>query len=163
MINYELMFDFERTYVLPLLIKPGRTHFFVRDVFDINITTDIMHRRRETLNSRVDTVSSNPEAHHKFWYSRHIVDLREEPVPKIPKILKRAFKSETFVKEYSVFKDWREDTKHTLEKSLIHDFKYWKVAKFIKEPDEYVKIQRILTDNFVDLKEIFMQVVARGG
>ena len=31
LINYELMQDPKSTYVLPIFIKPGRTHMFVKD------------------------------------------------------------------------------------------------------------------------------------
>ena len=53
LINYDLMFNLEKTYVFPIFIRPGRTHFFIRDAFDINYTTDIIHRRRESTRTIV--------------------------------------------------------------------------------------------------------------
>ena len=114
LINYELMSDPEHTYVLPIFIRPGRTHLFIRDAYDLNYNTDIFNRRRGDsggLISKQDSTGDVKNRGYRFYYSRHIVPVREEPIPKISKQMKRTFKQNKFVKEYSVFRDWKEDTK----------------------------------------------------
>ena len=164
LINYELMFNVDRSYVIPIFIKPGRTHFFVRDAFDINYTTDILHRRRVSVQGSLLSENNSTDANqgYRYYYSRHIIPVREEPIPKISKKMKRTFKVSKFQKEYSVFRDWKEDTRQTFEKCLRHDLQYWKCQKFVKDPDDYDAIVSIFTRHFSDIKEIFMQVVAMG-
>ncbi len=41
-----------------------------------------------------------------------------------------------FKKESSVFKEWKEDTEDTIAKCAEHDQKYWKVPRFVKDPNE---------------------------
>lgn len=49
LINYDLMDDPDNTYVLPIFIRPGRNHFFVRDIYNVNFNSDLYHRRRENF------------------------------------------------------------------------------------------------------------------
>lgn len=70
--------------------------------------------------------------------------------------MKRTFIKTKFDKEHSVFKDWKEDNKYTVDKCLKHDFYYWKCKKFIKDKNELSMIQNIFRENFSDLKEIFL-------
>ena len=165
LVNYELMFDADRSYVLPIFIRPGRTHFFVRDAFDINYSTDIIHRRRLSAQSNLPSENNSTDANqgYRFYYSRHTIPVREEPIPKISKKMKRTFQVAKFQKEYSVFRDWKEDTKQTFDKCLRHDMQYWKCQKFVKDPDDYDAVVRVVTRYFSDIKEIFLQVVAMGG
>ena len=69
LINYELMLNPEQTYVLPIFIKPGQTHFFVRDVS--------LHDSLRVFNRR----DNNIDVGHRFYYFRRVIDIREEPVP----------------------------------------------------------------------------------
>lgn len=41
-----------------------------------------------------------------------------------------------FVKENSVFADWRTDTRDVIEKVLENDMNHWKVNKFVKTPQD---------------------------
>lgn len=41
-----------------------------------------------------------------------------------------------FDKSDSVFKEWKEDTETSLEKSVTHDMERWKLAKFCKPATE---------------------------
>ena len=34
LINYDFLSDVRRTYVLPIFLKPGRSHFFIRTKWD---------------------------------------------------------------------------------------------------------------------------------
>ena len=47
------------------------------------------------------------------------------------KEIKRVFK-----KEKSVFKDWKEDVKHTIEKSVEIETRKWKIPRFIKDTQD---------------------------
>jgi len=52
------------------------------------------------------------------------------------KSLKRVEIKREFKKETSVFKDWKEDTPQRIAQMLDDDFNYWKVFRFIKDPEE---------------------------
>jgi len=45
-------------------------------------------------------------------------------------------KEREFDRSKSVFKDWKIDTKASLEKGFAEETAYWKVAKFVKDPNE---------------------------
>ena len=75
----------------------------------------------------------------------------------------RALKENKFEKQYSVFKNWKEDTSYTYDRCLQHDFKYWKCPKFTKDPDDLKECISIIKENFADIKEIFLQVAAYYG
>ena len=131
LINYELMDDPANTYVLPIFIRPGRTHFFIREP------------REESKEN-------------KYFYSRHIVQTRKEALPKFSKELQKEIHSKIFIKEHSVFRNWKKDTSATITTCLKHDFGYWKVPKFIKDESEVKACEEIITRNFLLLKEVFL-------
>ena len=81
-------------------------------------------------------------------------DIRQEPIPAFAKKLRRNEDCETFNKEMSVFKDWKEDNDETIRACLQHDLKYWKVKKICKRED-YEAILAIIERRFRSLKEIF--------
>jgi len=130
LINYELLTDLESTYVLPIFIKPGRNHFFIRD------TEEIDEENQES--------SSQEEGGPPFFYSRHIVKVRDEPIPKISKQLEKELTSKNFSKEHSVFRDWKEDTPQTIQGCLNHDFRYWKINKFVKDEADLKSCEAVI-------------------
>ena len=86
LINYELIDNLDNAYVLPIFIRPGRTHFFVRDVFNVNFASDLYHRRLENMKGKPPKDSG-----YRYYYSRHIISIREETIPKLSKKMKRTF------------------------------------------------------------------------
>ena len=70
LINYSLLEDPKQTYVLPIFIRPGRTHFFIREPLeDFN---PILTKQKFV-----------------YHYSRHVVQARLEEIPKIAKQMKK--------------------------------------------------------------------------
>lgn len=65
-----------------------------------------------------------------------------------------------FVKENSVFADWRTDTRDVIEKVLENDMNHWKVNKFVKTPQDQKNIYVYIRDNFKQIKEIRMGTIA---
>lgn len=53
-------------------------------------------------------------------------------------------KERVFDKEKSVFRDWREDTPDDLVECMRHDFKHWKLEKFVKDPDDQRDIKNVV-------------------
>ena len=41
-----------------------------------------------------------------------------------------------FRKEHSVFKEWKEDNKVSIDQMIDDDLKWWKVSRFVKEETE---------------------------
>ena len=76
-INADKMTDPERTFILPIFIKPGRTHFILRAQADKRMK-DKMDRGARV---RIKNYQRREDAHFNFYYNRHIVDYRIERVP----------------------------------------------------------------------------------
>ena len=83
-INHEKVTDPESTYVLPIFIKPGRTHFMLRTPIDRKIKKKVDAGGRV----RILDYQTRNDVHFKFYYNRHIVPHREEKVPGFSKRLK---------------------------------------------------------------------------
>jgi hypothetical protein len=49
---------------------------------------------------------------------------------------KKVVKKRVFVKETSVFKDWKEDSDYSLMQAFESDTKYWKVNRLIKDSED---------------------------
>ena len=81
------------------------------------------------------------------WYMRDFyVEERQETIPKFIKI-----QEEVKVKEKvlnSILKEWKQDTTGTYKKMIEYDQRFWKVQKYIKEPEEY--------DEFIKLSQRYM-------
>ena len=76
-INLDKMKDPENTFVLPLLIKPGRAHFVLRTPEDKVMKT----KRDEKKRYRVLPYQLDSDVQFRFYYNRHIIPVREEKVP----------------------------------------------------------------------------------
>ena len=158
LLNYELLMDLQETFILPMMIKPGRSHFFIRDYdkFDEDMSSS------DSFTEEESKAGQDPLAK-KFYYSRHVIPVREEQLPKIAKSMKRELTSKKFTKEDSVFRNWIDDSPQTYQNCLAHDFQYWKLAKFIKDEAEVHACEDVIRRNFKLIKEIFIQIVAKGG
>ena len=71
------MRDPVNTFVLPIFIKPGRTHFLLRTASD----PKVKHRIDRGGKVRMLNYQKREDAHFRFYYNRHIVAQREEKVP----------------------------------------------------------------------------------
>ena len=145
------MTDPDKTFILPIFIKPGRTHFILRTQSDARIKDKIDKGGRV----RIKNYQRREDAHFSFYYNRHIVLPRAEKVPACKfgknisdmnltifftlidhKVLKLPENVEKFDKASSVFSNWRRDDKLTIEKCLNNDFGNWKVDRFVKNGDD---------------------------
>lgn len=78
---------------------------------------------------------------------------RDEEVPIArKKHKKKLLVDRKFVKEHSVFAQWRLDDDGTLRKCLAHDMRYWKVGKFVKQPSDLEAVVRRTRAHFEMLK-----------
>ena len=66
-----------------------------------------------------------------------------------------------FKKETSVFREWKEDTPHVLNKAMELDQKEWKAARFIKDPAEVESCWRVIKQNFSKLKDVFITMASK--
>ena len=75
--NMEKIHDPNNTFVLPIFLKPGRTHFMLRTPAD--------KRRQDRASSgasmKLMHYQKQKDAFFRFYYNRHIIPLREEKVP----------------------------------------------------------------------------------
>ena len=66
-----------------------------------------------------------------------------------------------FKKPVSVFARWKTDSENVRDKSLYdHDFTFWKLEKFVKDPDQRNKVESVIFDNFFKLKSTFIEIAA---
>jgi len=65
-----------------------------------------------------------------------VVPQRIDIIPSNNKERKIIEKVREFYKQKSVFKDWVEDTEEILEQCMEHDFKHWKLEKFVKNEED---------------------------
>lgn len=77
MINREKITDLEKTFVLPMFFKPGRTHFILRTAIDKKIKQRVEKGGRV----RIMNYQTRNDVHFRFYYNRHIIANREERVP----------------------------------------------------------------------------------
>lgn len=47
----------------------------------------------------------------------------------------------------NVFKEWKTDNPETYRTMLESDFKFWKVARFVKDPEDLTNIEQLIEDN----------------
>ncbi len=76
-INKDKLTDLENSFILPVFIKPGRTHFMLRTPED----KKIKQRIEDGHKVRCLPYQRQEDARFKFFYNRHIVAPREEKVP----------------------------------------------------------------------------------
>ena len=65
-----------------------------------------------------------------------------------------------FEKEKSVFKYWMKDTPKTLEETACLDIKQWKVRRFVKDEEDYNKVEDMIINNFEKIKHIFTVIIS---
>lgn len=95
------------------------------------------------------------------YINKCIIPLREEEIPIFEKIGKTNIKQRVFRKEFSVFKDWREDTPSMNTQMVQDDFRYWKGSRFIKDEADKDRVEKLMAKNFVKLKRIFTSFISQ--
>ena len=83
-INKDKITDPENTFVLPIFVKPGRTHFMLRTPVDRKIEAKMADGGRV----RILNYQKEDDVQFRFYYNRHIVPMRAEKVPGFRKQLK---------------------------------------------------------------------------
>jgi nicotinic acid phosphoribosyltransferase len=63
-----------------------------------------------------------------------------------------------FDREESVFKNWVKDTPANLRAAMNFDMGYWKVPKVVKDADDLQDCEKIVQENFVFLKQMFVNL-----
>ena len=76
-INKEKVVDPANTFILPMFIKPGRTHFMLRTPMNANIKARVDNGARV----RILNYQTRADVQFRFYYNRHIVPSRQEKVP----------------------------------------------------------------------------------
>jgi hypothetical protein len=61
---------------------------------------------------------------------------RIDYIPEIEKEIKTIMKIKVFVKNRSVFHNWKEDTPELTKEWIAHDAEMWKLKVFVKEPEQ---------------------------
>lgn len=107
--------DPKNTFVLPILLKPGKNNFFI---FTDNGT--------------------------QSFYNRHLIPVRKEYVPPYAKNLLKNKKERIFDFKKSVFRKWTVMNDKLIKKCLIHDRKYWKVSRITKNPTVESALAKII-------------------
>ena len=74
----------------------------------------------------------------------------------VAKTLRTNQKSVAFVKDASIFDDWKEETPQDTARALKHDFSLWKLEKIVPEESEQEKVKEIIIKHFFSLRSIFI-------
>ena len=104
LINFDKLDDLYNTYVLPIFLQPGKTHFFIRNAYDSSANQQYKFGLRKLL-----PYQEVADVGYRWYYNTHICEVREEEIPLYSKTLKMSNVSRAFSKENSVFAPWIED------------------------------------------------------
>ena len=91
MINADLVDEPDKTWVIPMFLKPGKQNIFV------------FHGKN------------------KCYFSKHLTFCRESAIPGYAKEMKTGKKTREYNHNTSVFATWKPDTSALIEKALEHD------------------------------------------
>lgn len=153
-------------YVGVALCRPGRHTYVVRSAKD-ETTRKKLRRKFTTLDTLGKSfLEFDPVellASYTFSMHRCLIPVREEEVPSFFKTGKSKINQRVFRKEYSVFRDWREDNPNFLNLCFKSDSGLWKLHKFIKDPVDLEKTIELLKENFVRIKKIFLSEASKSG
>ena len=96
----------------------------------------------------------------EVYFNSFVAPPRREDIQVSEKEKKMKMGKRFFDKNKSVFREWREDTTHTLKKSLEIDLRYWKAPRFIKDAADLGNVVHLIEENVYMLKSVFMAVVS---
>ena len=65
-----------------------------------------------------------------------------------------------FVRETSIFADFKVDNDTVLAQCFSYDRKYWKIARLTKDVEDLKKTEQILKSNYSFLKQFFLTSAA---
>lgn len=139
--------DEEQLYVFPCFMRAGRQNYIVVQEDDLACNT-------------VEAVDM-PRDTDAFYIHKCIVDSRPEDIALWSKPLKHGEKARVFQHAASVFSQWKPDNKATLAKCLEHDFSFWKLPRFCKDPDEQARVMDKAREYFPQIKEVYHCLIAR--
>lgn len=139
---------FDRMWVLPIFLPPGKVDFFIRSM---------------DMSDQNNIHSLQDSGKFEFFHSRHIVQVREERTPFFAKTLKTNEKTCKFLKEGSVFVDWLEETPQQEALALRHDLQLMKLSKIIADYDVQEEVKQVIRSHFRRLRCIFIAVCIEGG
>jgi len=162
----------EHLWVSAAFSKPGMHTYIVEyEDEDAILDQDTSMKRLQLINrfTSLDTAGvdlikgNNHEALENKEYSMHrcLVPAREEEIAPFAKEPRSKENVRVFKKEHSVFAQWREDTPIILSNCFKADTEKWKLSRFIKDPKDLENVERVLWDNFVKIKRIFLAKAAR--
>jgi len=103
------------------------------------------------------------EARTRCSFHRCIIQAREEEVPPFAKMPKSKVRVRVFCREDSVFADWKVDTDAMLKTAFRADRENWKLDRFIRDPEDLMRSEQVLSDNFARIKKIFIVEASKSG
>ena len=126
-----------REYILKNLLYPNDTFFVDFPGVAANVDSVFMFAGfTKPGKHRVIIYDPCSETGQPEWYMRDFfVEERQEPIPKFIKMVEEVKVKEKVLN--SVLKEWKKDTSGTYKKIVQYDQQFWKVQKYIKDPDEY--------------------------
>lgn len=168
--------DDNQLWVGVTISRPGRHNFVIR--YEEDTFTDGADSQHLSLVQRFTSLDSTgrrlieqttvggdreKETRTKYSFHRCIIQAREEEVPPFSKEPKSLDHVRTFQKEFSVFKDWREDNDQVLSNCFNADFGYTKIEKkmITKDQDDLENTRKVLRQNFEKIKKIFITVASQ--
>ena len=119
--------------------------------------------RESPLGSKLSSPLPRQQVVTKYCLNNCLVQPRVDEVVPFAKVGRRAVNLRKFIKETSVFRDWRLDTKASNETSFQTDISYWKIHRVVKNVDDYDKVVAVLQRHFKTLKKIFISEAAQSG
>lgn len=139
--------DEEQLYVLPCFLKSGRQNYVII--------------QKDGLACNAEAEVDLPRGPYNYHVHKCIVEGRQEDIALWHKPLKNGSKVRKFKHELSVFSQWKPDNKASLERCLEHDFSFWKLARFCKDPDEQDLCKAKVKEYFPQIKEVYHALIAR--
>lgn len=71
--------NYDKVYVLPIFMQPGKVDFLIRSRYDPQILKKIERKGRDQI--RLLPYQRPEDCEFKFYYERHMIEIREDPIP----------------------------------------------------------------------------------
>jgi hypothetical protein len=72
----------------------------------------------------------------------------------------RNAKKKEFIREITIFADYRIDDDRVLDQCFQHDRKYWKLDRLLKDSNDIKATEKVIRENFKLLKDCFVSINA---
>lgn len=96
----------------------------------------------------------------KYTQFSIVANIREEEVPLIDEGLLQTTRKKEFVREITIFADYRVDDERLMDQCYLHDSKYWKLDRVVKDDKDVKATARVIKDNFKLLKDCFISIAS---